>query len=70
MRGRNSGLRALWGTPAAAFALSIFNASANRFLNLERSALEGDGKGRIVSSPRMITADQTRALIEQGTELP
>jgi type IV pilus assembly protein PilQ len=58
------------GFGAAAFALSIFNASANRFLNLELSALEGDGKGRIVSSPRVITADQTRALIEQGTELP
>ncbi len=55
---------------AATFALSIFSSSANRFLNLELSALEGDGKGRIVSSPRVITADQTRALIEQGTELP
>ncbi len=58
------------GFGAAAIALSIFNASANRFLNLELTALEGDGKGRIVSSPRVITADQTRALIEQGTELP
>jgi type IV pilus assembly protein PilQ len=58
------------GFNAASIALSIFNASANRFLNLELSALEGDGKGRIVSSPRVITADQTRALIEQGTELP
>ncbi len=58
------------GFGAAAIALSIFNSSANRFLNLELSALEGDGKGRIVSSPRVITADQTKALIEQGTELP
>lgn len=58
------------GFGAAAVALSIFNSSANRFLNLELSALEGDGKGRIVSSPRVVTADQTRALIEQGTELP
>jgi type IV pilus assembly protein PilQ len=58
------------GFSAASVALSIFNSSANRFLNLELSALEGDGKGRIVSSPRVITADQTRALIEQGTELP
>ncbi len=58
------------GFGAASVALSIFNSSANRFLNLELSALEGDGKGRIVSSPRVITADQTRALIEQGTELP
>jgi type IV pilus assembly protein PilQ len=70
VRDRNSGLRALWGTPVATFALSIFNASAKRFLNLELSALEGDGKGRIVSSPRVITANQTRALIEQGTALP
>jgi type IV pilus assembly protein PilQ len=58
------------GFSAATFALSIFSSSANRFLNLELSALEGDSKGRIVSSPRVITADQTRALIEQGTELP
>jgi type IV pilus assembly protein PilQ len=58
------------GFSAATAALSIFNASANRFLNLEISALEGDGKGRIVSSPRVVTADQTKALIEQGTELP
>ncbi len=55
---------------AASFAFSIFNASANRFLNLELSALEADGKGKIVSSPRIVTADQTKALIEQGTELP
>ncbi len=52
------------------FALSIFNSAANRFLSLELSALEADGKGKIVSSPRLITADQTKALIEQGTEIP
>lgn len=55
---------------AASFAVSIFNASANRFLSLELSALEADGKGKIVSSPRVVTADQTKALIEQGTEFP
>ncbi|MDR2153857.1 MAG: type IV pilus secretin PilQ [Burkholderiaceae bacterium] len=54
----------------ANFAISLFSASANRFLNLEISALEADGKGRIVSSPRVVTADQTKALIEQGTEIP
>ena len=52
------------------FALSIFNSAANRFLTLELSAMEADGKGKIVSSPRIITADQTKALIEQGTEYP
>ena len=34
------------------------------------SALEADGRGKVVSRPRVITADQTKALIEQGTELP
>jgi type IV pilus assembly protein PilQ len=52
------------------FALSLFSPAANRFLNLELSALEADGKGKIISSPRVITADQNKAIIEQGTELP
>ena len=54
----------------ASVAVSLFNAAADKFLNLEISALEADGKGRVVSSPRVVTADQTKALIEQGTELP
>ena len=58
------------GFSAATFALSIFSSAANRFLNLELSALEADGKGKVVSSPRLVTADQVKALIEQGTELP
>ncbi len=55
---------------AASFALSLFGATANRFLNLEISALEAEGKGNVVSSPRVITADQTKARIEQGEEIP
>ena len=58
------------GFDPATFALSLFGASSNRFLNLEISALEADGKGKVVSSPRVITADQQKALIEQGEELP
>ena len=58
------------GFNPASFALSLFSAGANRFLNLELSALEADGKGKVVSSPRVITADQQKALIEQGEELP
>lgn len=58
------------GQQAATFALSIFNSAADRFLNLELSALESTGDGRIVSSPRVITADQVKATIEQGTEFP
>jgi len=52
------------------FAVSLFSARANRFLNLELSALEADGKGKIISSPRVVTADQQPALIEQGEEIP
>ena len=55
---------------AANIALTLFSASANRFLNLELSALEAEGKGKIVSSPRVITADQIKAEIEQGEEIP
>ncbi|MEO6016413.1 MAG: type IV pilus secretin PilQ, partial [Polaromonas sp.] len=58
------------GFAAATFAVSLFNAAKTRFLNLEISAAEADGKGKIVSSPRIVTADQVKALIEQGTELP
>ena len=57
------------GNPAS-LALTLFSSSAQRFLNLEIQALEADGKGKVVSSPRVITSDQTKALIEQGTELP
>jgi type IV pilus assembly protein PilQ len=58
------------GFNPAAFAVSLFSSAANRFLNLEISALEADGRGKIVSSPRIVTADQVKALIEQGTEYP
>jgi type IV pilus assembly protein PilQ len=58
------------GAQAASVALSLFSASANRFLNLELQALEQDNKGKIVSSPRVITADQVKAVIEQGEEIP
>jgi type IV pilus assembly protein PilQ len=58
------------GFNPATFAVSLFGASANRFLNLEISALEADGRGKVVSSPRLITADQIKAMIQQGTRIP
>ena len=39
-------------------------------LNVELSALENEGRGQIVSRPRVITADRVKAVVEQGTELP
>jgi len=58
------------GYNPASIALSIFGSSSNRFLNLEISALEADGRGKIVSSPRIVTADQVKAFISQGTRIP
>lgn len=61
---------ALGSSSPGTFAVSLFGAGAGPFLNLEISALEADGKGKVVSSPRVVTADQKPATIEQGTELP
>ena len=61
---------AIGGASPATFAISLFGSSLTRFLNLELSALEADQRGKVVSSPRVLTADQAKATIEQGTELP
>ena len=58
------------GRPPGQFAVSLFNAGLTRFVNLEISALQADGKGKIVSSPRVITGDNIEAIIEQGSEIP
>ncbi|HLX80355.1 MAG TPA: type IV pilus secretin PilQ [Burkholderiales bacterium] len=55
---------------AGAFSFILFNSALTKFLNLEISALEADGKGKTISSPRVLTADQVEALIEQGTQIP
>jgi type IV pilus assembly protein PilQ len=57
------------GSPAT-FAISIFSSLAARFLNLEISALEADNKGKLVSSPRVITSDGKKATIKQGEQIP
>ena len=51
-------------------AFSLFNSSLTRILNLELAALETDGIGKIVSSPRVITANNVKAKIQDGTEIP
>src|SRR3954449_9585839 len=64
---RGAGLN---GFNAGQFSFILFNQSLTRFLNLELTALEADGKGKIIASPRVLTADQVEAIIEQGTEIP
>jgi type IV pilus assembly protein PilQ len=60
----------LAGYGAATLGTTLFSAGASRMLAVELNALEAQGRGRIVASPRVVTADRVRALIEQGTELP
>ena len=55
---------------AGQFSFILMNSAFTRFLNLELSALEADGKGKIIASPRVLTADNVEALIEQGVEIP
>jgi type IV pilus assembly protein PilQ len=55
---------------AGQFSFILFNSAVTRLLNVEISALESDGKGKIIASPRVLTANQAEALIEQGTEIP
>ena len=52
------------------FSMLLFNSSVSKLLSVELSALETDSKGKVISSPRVVTSDQTEALIETGTEVP
>ena len=55
---------------AGAFSLLLFNSRMSKVLSIELTALENDGNGKVVSSPRVVTSDQTEALIETGAEIP
>ncbi|MBK9677015.1 MAG: type IV pilus secretin PilQ family protein [Betaproteobacteria bacterium] len=56
--------------PAGQLALTLINLGSGNLVNLELSALESDGRGKVVSSPRVVTQDNQKARIEQGTEIP
>ena len=53
-----------------ALAFSLFNSKLTRILNVEIDALQVDGLGKVISSPRVITANNVKAKIEDGKELP
>ena len=58
------------GFNPAAVAATLVSKNASRLLQIELSALESEGQGKILSNPRIMTGDQVKATIEQGTELP
>ena len=57
------------GTPGN-LAFTLFNVAQTQFLTVEVSALEADGRGKVISSPRVMTANTVEAIIEQGVEIP
>jgi type IV pilus assembly protein PilQ len=54
--------------PAGTFALAVLD--TDYIVDLELTALQTEGRGEIVSTPRIITANQKEARIEQGVEIP
>lgn len=56
-------------SPAGAMGFTLAKIG-NYLLDLEISALEKDGKGEVISSPRVITSDKQEAKISQGFEIP
>ncbi len=54
--------------PAGKFALALLG--KDYLLDLELSALQMEGRGEVLSNPRVITSNRSEALIEQGVEIP
>jgi type IV pilus assembly protein PilQ len=49
---------------------ALFTASASTLISLELQAMQEENRGQVISSPRLLTADRTPALIEEGSETP
>lgn len=54
---------------AGTLGLTFLNLGNGNVVNLEISALEADNRGKVVSNPRIVTADKRKATITQGTEI-
>ncbi len=55
---------------AGSLGINILNIANNNLIELELSALESDGRGKVVSNPRIVAPDKKKAIITQGTEIP
>jgi len=55
-------------TPAGSLAFMLLG--SDYIVDLELSAAQAEGRGEVVSAPRIITANQKEAIVEQGTEIP
>lgn len=70
VRGQDLNVNLPVANPAGTIALALAKLPLGAVLELELSAMQEEGKGEIVSSPRVITSNQKQATIEQGTEIP
>lgn len=62
-----------WNRPVeggGSIGFTILNAVTGNMLNIELSALEENNRGKVISNPRLLTADNKKAEIRQGTEIP
>jgi type IV pilus assembly protein PilQ len=66
-RGLITNLPAAIQNPAGSLALSILN--AGYLLDVELSAIEEQGRGEVISNPRIVTSNQKEAVIKQGREI-
>lgn len=57
-------------TGGGSIGFTILNAITGNMLNIELSALEENNRGKVISNPRLLTADNKKAEIRQGTEIP
>lgn len=58
------------GVPAGSIGMHIAKLADGTLIDLELSALEQENKGEIIATPSITTANQKKARIEQGTEIP
>ncbi len=57
-------------TQAGGGSIGLSFLTGNWLIDLELSALEAEGEGEVISTPRVVTANQTEAFIQQGVEIP
>ncbi len=55
---------------AGSLGLTIFNVASGLGLSMEINALENNNDGQVLSSPRVLTTDNRKATIKQGTQIP
>jgi type IV pilus assembly protein PilQ len=68
--GRSDSDPAAFGFRRGSFNFAIAKLNNSSLLDLELAALESEGRGRVISSPKLLTADRQAAYIESGAEIP